>query len=256
MGEVAGSLGRGKLIVLPPAFGGGDGIEVGIGLSRWWTRQLRKAGRESMWFMMGVPETSDPRQLQVFATWPERQVAELLVAGLGARYGLAPEFAPQGTRSKIGVRLFEVTGNGGVQAIDGWSFEGNNDGVAAFAFEVVEGVARCLGDRPSAASWQDAFGTADEIACMYYLGALGAVAMLEEGFTTGPETAIKALSATFAEAPFMQPGIALMEDLLAGMVRALGANELRLAGVLRAGREALGRNPPEWDGILARAAAR
>ena len=252
MSDVAGSLGQGKLIVLPPAFGGGDGIEVGIGLSRWWARQLRAAGRQTVWFMMGVPETSSPRQLQVFAAWPERQVAELLVGALKARYGLAPEFNPMRTRAKIGVRLFEVTAEGRVQAIDAWTFEGDNTGVPALAFEVVQGVSRCLGVKPSALSWQDAFGSGDEIAAMYYLSASGAVALLEEGFSTSAELAIKALGATLETAPLMQPAVDLMQDLLLAMVKVLGASELQLAAVLRTGREALGRSPPDWDGIIDR----
>ena len=250
--DVAGSLGRGKLIVLPPAFSGGNGIEVGIGLSRFWTRQLRAAGRETIWFTMGVPGTSNPRKLQVFDAWPERQIAELLVASLQARYGLAPELTTMGTRAKLSVRLFEVTGGGRIQAIEGWAYEGDNDGVPPFAFEVVEGVSRCLGLAPAAVSWPDAFGTGDELAAMYFLSALGAMGLLEDGFSPSAELAIQALTATYAEASLMQPAIELMPDLLKAMVKVLGASELQLAGVLRSGREALGRNPPEWDGLLER----
>lgn len=165
MTDVAGSLGQGKLIILAPAFTGGDGIEVAVGLARWWTRQLRDAGKDVNWFLIGVPETSNPRQLQVFDAWPERQIAEVLVAGLQARFGLAPESSPDRTRAKIGARLFEITGQGSVQAIDGWTFEGSNNGVPRFAFEVVEGVTRCLGAKPVSMSWRDAFGTGDEAAC-------------------------------------------------------------------------------------------
>jgi hypothetical protein len=250
--DVAGSLGQGQLVVLPPAFGGGEGIEVAIGLARWWTRQLRQAGRESVWLMMGVPGSANPRQLQVFDAWPERQVAEAMVAGLHARFGLAPEFTPRGTRTKVDVRLFEVTPAGTIQAIDAWAFDGENVGVPAFAFEVVAGASRCLGARPAAVSWQDAFGTADEVAVMYYLSALGAISLLEERFTTSAEIAVRAVMATYETAPAMQPSIDLMGELLLGMVAGVGASEIEIAGVLRRARKVLGRSPPEWDAILER----
>jgi hypothetical protein len=48
----------------------------------------------------------------------------------------------------------------------------------------------------------------------------------------------------------MQPAVELMEDLVESMVAVLGATEIHLAGLLREAKTALGRSPPEWDGML------
>lgn len=88
---------------------------------------------------------------------------------------------------------------------------------------------------------------------MCFLGALGAVSLLEERFAVGASIALKAILATYASAPTMQAGIDLMEDLLRAMFSTLGSSDLELAAVIKRGRDALGRSPTEWTGIVQRA---
>ena len=100
---------------------------------------------------------------------------------------------------------------------------------------------------------QDAFGTGDDFASVHHLAALGAVSLLEDGFARGPEMAINALTTIYRVAPSMSPAVELFPVLLRAMARQCGATEIQLAAVLKQAREALGRSPPAWDGVVARA---
>jgi hypothetical protein len=76
--------------------------------------------------------------------------------------------------------------------------------------------------------------------------------LLEDGFAASAGPCLHALVEALKIEPTMQPAIDLMPELLAGMVRGLGASEIELAAVLRRTREALGTSPGAWDGIVRR----
>ena len=255
MGTVAGSIGEGTLLVLPPALEGDGGAELGVGLARWWCRQFKAAGRKTNWFVLGTTTAEGQRRLLALDDWEGARVGEQLTTRLGTRFGLAPKLGIDGARIELHARLFEVV-DGGVRGIDEWQLHGRQVELPQFAFELVCAVSLRIGARPQPSTWQEAFDTHDPIAAIWYLVAVGAVALLEEGYLPDAEPAVDPLLRAYAGAPDMQPAIDYMDELLQAMATRPGSSELELAGVLRRAREALGHSPPAWDGLVQRVLSR
>jgi hypothetical protein len=250
VGDIAASFGAGNLVVLQPGFAGGPGVEVALGLQRWWASQIKRIGRPAYYFLLTVPNPNGRKRLLVFPEWSDERINDVVVDKLRCRWGLEFDYAPDGTQASMHTRLFEIGPDEQPFSIESWEHEGPAIEVPHHAFTVIVAVTRRLGAKLPFSNWTSAFGSNDAFAAMHFLRALGLQSLVEEQCDVTAPALLDALVTALEGAPAMDAAVELLPQVFTALREYEEITPLDLARAYRRARKAVGHTPEAWSGIL------
>jgi hypothetical protein len=255
-----------KVLVVHPAFAGERvGLDFALGIQRLVARRLRACGRPAVFALARTRVDEDQVAAEPDAewkvgdmvaaaieSWPENLVTSMVVEQFGCRWAVLPEFAAVGGGCRLTTGLFEVDAHGRLQALEAWSFEGENVALPDHLVTLIDGIARHTGTNTPWADAAGLFGTAEPIPALYYLRALGYCSQLEDGCRVDRRQVLATLCVALEGAPDMVPLLELVPEIVYALARA-GANDLELAQWLRELRQRAGADA--WPALLDEARA-
>jgi hypothetical protein len=250
VGDIAASFGAGNLVVLQPGFAGGPGVEVALGLQRWWASQIKRIGRPAYYFLLTVPNPGGRKRLLVFPEWSEDRINDVVVEKLRCRWGLEFGYAPDGTDARMRTRLFEIGPDEQPFPIETWEHDGPAIDLPQHAYFVIAEVCRRLGAKLPVVGWTSAFGTNDPFAAMHFLRALGLQSLVEEQCDVTAPALLDALVTALESAPAMDAAVELLPQAFTALRDYEEITPLDLARAYRRARKAVGHTPQAWTGIL------
>lgn len=259
MGNVAGSLGPGRIAVLHPwVEGSSAGVDSQVfGLAFWWGQQLTQLGREAASSLFTVEDPKNP-SMRVLARSGRpingNELRTFMLGGLQSRFALTTEFvAPDGVKALLkSARLVEAKKGRPLRTIASWTFQPAAPSLARDAFELLGKVGRRIGLKVPHSNWQTAFGTSSEDAVHHYLNALGSYSCADFGCTlSNPLAGLGAVLAALELDPWMGQALELVPPLFRATRNQPGVERKELGLILNQARKLVGQEPEEWASLSA-----
>jgi hypothetical protein len=261
MTELAGAIGEGRVLVFQPATPTGAGLELALGIQRFWQKTLKRAGRDAACIMAltriesiegtlpdGMPFAVGDRGVACFKDWADPAANAAMVNGQKCRWGLITTLVPAQGTARLDTELIEAREQVGA-ALGSWSFDAGYERLPSHVVEVLGEVSRRLGTKLPWTTAGEAFDSDDPGASMLMLEQMGVLSMAEDGCRLTLDVVLERLALLASAAPRSRVVVALVPDLLGHLAR-LGAHDIQLAGWMRRVRKSVGVLPPEWDGLL------
>ncbi|MFO0680507.1 MAG: hypothetical protein U0234_00585 [Sandaracinus sp.] len=247
--------------MLQPATPSGVGLELALGMQRFWQKSLKASGRASASIVAhtrieaidgavpeDVPVAVGDRGVAHVGNWSDARAVATMVLAHSSRWGLISTFAPTPSAVRLDTLLIEVRLAEPVRILGRWSFDAGFDALPAHVVEVLGDAAKRVGTR-TAVSVQEAFDTDDPGAAMLMLEQMGVLSMAEDGCRLVVAGVLDRLTLLVGAAPRSRVVVALVPELLQHLSR-LGAHDIQLARWMKRVQKEVGVLPPEWDGLV------
>lgn len=193
MSELAGSLGDGRVLVLQPATPNGAGLDIALGIQRFWQKTLKHAGRPAATIMAltrveaiegvlpdGLPIAVGDKGVALFKDWADEVAVAALVLQRESRWGLAATFDASPRAATLATVLLEAKAQEPPRVIARRTFVGGYAELPEHVCSVLVDVARRLGTKLPWAHAPAAFDTDQPAACMLTLEQMGVLSMAED----------------------------------------------------------------------------
>lgn len=262
MSDVAGAIGEGRVLVLQPAVPTGAGLELGLGIQRFWQKALKAAGRPAVSLIAhtrvekiegtvpdGLPIAVGDKGVLSLGGWSD-ETRDALVVQHGCRWCVATTITPAERSARLDTVLVEAKVNAPVRSIASWSFDASYVAMPAHVVGVLVETALRIGTRLTT-TVSDSFDTDDPGAAMMMLEQMGVLSMAEDGCRLMIAPVLDRLATLACAAPRSRVTVALVPELLGHLAR-LGAHDIQLAGGVRRVRKSVGVIPSEWEGLVQR----
>lgn len=252
----AGSLGTGRLVVLPPVVAA-DTREVDVvafGANAWWASAMQRLGREAVAIVQSTRQgtplyfTSPPSDADV------RSI--VLHPEVDGRFAMQAEHAKRPGEPIVIVRarLFEVRGGLPTRPLGEWTFQRLRDAdldLASTAFEVLVRVGTRMGQRPVHRDWRNAFESNAAGSVVHLLRVLGMCDLAARGHEPRTGAAgLRSLVSALQAAPRMRPALELFPVAMSVAARDPSVGEIALTSAWRDAVEAVGGAVPEqWRAV-------
>jgi hypothetical protein len=252
----AGSLGAGRLVVLPPVVGT-DTREpdvVAFGANAWWASAMQGLGRDAVAIVhstrQGTPLffNAPPSDADIRAT--------VLHPEVDGRFAMLAEHAKRPGEPIVIVRarLFEVRNGLPTRPLGEWTFQRLRDpdlDLASTVFEVLVRVGTRMGHRPVHRDWRTAFEANAPGSVVHLLRVLGLCDLAARGLEPRAGAAgLRSLVAALQAAPRMRPALELFPLAMSVAARDPSVGEIMLTSAWRDAVEAVGGAVPEqWRAV-------
>lgn len=261
MTELAGGIGEGRVLVFQPATPNGSGLEVALGLQRYWQKSLKAAGRPAACILAltrvesidgtppdGMPIAVGDKGIALFRDWADPSANAAMVLSQACRWGLVSTFVAAERGATLDTALIEAR-DGAAHTIASWTFDAPYVELPQHVTDVLVETARRLGVRAAWSSAPEAFDTTDVGAAMLMLEQMGVLSMAEDACRLKIEFVLERLAILVGAATHSRIVVALVPELLGHLAR-LGAHDIQLASWMRRVRKSVGALPSEWDGLV------
>ena len=261
MTELAGGIGEGRVLVFQPATPNGGGLEVALGIQRFWQKTLKSAGRPAACILAltrvesiegtppdGMPLAVGDKGVALFRDWADPKANAVMVQAQACRWGIVSTFVAAERGGKLATALIEVR-DGTAHTITDWTFDAPYVELPQHVTDVLVESARRLGVRAPWSSAPEAFDTTDVGAAMMMLEQMGVLSMAEDGCRLKIDFVLERLGILVGIAAHSRVVVALVPELLGHLAR-LGAHDLQLGGWMRGVKKTVGTLPRQWDGLL------
>jgi hypothetical protein len=261
MSELAGAIGSGRVLVFQPATPTGAGLELALGIQRFWQRSLKSAGRPAASILAltrvesiqgtvpdDLPIAVGDRGVACLRDWADPKANAALVQAQGCRWGLISTLVATEASAKLDTVLVEAR-SGDSPTLGSWSFDSAYGDLPAHVADVLADICRRVGTRPPWTTAAEAFDSADPGASLLVLEQLGVLSMAEDSCRLVIHVVLDRLELLATAAPRSQVVIALVPELLSHLAR-LGAHDIQLAGWLKRVKNSIGVLPQEWEGLV------
>ena len=250
---VAGCLGPGRLVVLPPVVNAQE-TEVDVltfGCASWWCSAFTRIGREALAIVHATPSGTP-----LFHPRPptDSEIRDtVLHPEVDGRLAFVAEYSKRPAEPIVLVRgrLLEVRRGLPTRPLGEWTFQRSRDAdedLAGAVHHLFDRAAVRMGLHSEFRNWRDAFQSTTAGPVIHVLRALGLCDLAARGFglRAGP-AGLRALVSALRLAPNMGPAIELLPILMDLAVREPSVDDVAVATAWRDARTAVGgRIPPTW----------